>query len=146
VLGRELMPWQQTAADLLNEHDAAGVRCRPFVVVTIQRQAGKTTWLLAEALERCLFGGPFRRVWYTAQNGQYAREKWGELVAELTGPGAPLRRQITPKFTNGTERLVFPKARRCARSRRPRTRCTACNPTWSSSMKPGNTTPSAAPS
>lgn len=108
VLGRQLMPWQATAADLLNEHDGHGTRTRPFVVVTIQRQAGKTTWLLAEALERCLFGGPFRRVWYTAQNGQYAREKWGELVAELTGPGAPLRRQIQVKLTNGAERLVFP--------------------------------------
>ena len=107
VLGRELMPWQRQASQLLNEHNA-GVRTRPFTVVTIQRQAGKTTWLLAEALERCLFGGPFRRVWYTAQNGQYAREKWGELVAELTGPGAPLRRQIQSKFTNGTERLIFP--------------------------------------
>jgi hypothetical protein len=108
VLGRELMPWQRTASDLLNEHNGAGVRTRPFVVVTIQRQAGKTTWLLAEALERCLFGGPFRRVWYTAQNGQYAREKWGELVAELTGPGAPLRGKIEIKLSNGTERLVFP--------------------------------------
>jgi hypothetical protein len=107
VLGRELMPWQRQASQLLNEHNA-GVRTRPFTVVTIQRQAGKTTWLLAEALERCLFGGPFRRVWYTAQNGQYAREKWGELVAELTGPGAPLRRKIESKFTNGTERLIFP--------------------------------------
>jgi hypothetical protein len=108
VLGRPLLPWQRLAADLLNEHDAAGVRTRPFVVVTIQRQAGKTTWLLAEALERCLFGGPYRRVWYTAQNGQYAREKWGELAEQLTGPGAPLRKHITAKLTNGTERLVFP--------------------------------------
>jgi hypothetical protein len=108
VLGRELMPWQQMAADLLNEHDGHGIRVRPFVTVTIQRQAGKTTWLLAEALERCLFGPPFRRVWYTAQNGQYAREKWGELAEELAGPGAPLRRQIRAKFTNGTERLIFP--------------------------------------
>jgi len=107
VLGRELMPWQRRASQLLNEH-RGGVRTRPFTVVTIQRQAGKTTWLLAEALERCLFGGPFRRVWYTAQNGQYAREKWGELVAELTGPGAPLRRQLECKYTNGTERLIFP--------------------------------------
>jgi hypothetical protein len=101
------MPWQRQASDLLNEH-TGGVRAHPFTVVTIQRQAGKTTWLLAEALDRCLFGGPFRRVWYTAQNGQYAREKWSELVAELTAPGAPLRRQVQAKLTNGTERLIFP--------------------------------------
>jgi hypothetical protein len=102
------MPWQRLATDLLNEHNAAGHRSRPFTVVTIQRQAGKTTWLLAEALERCLFGEPFRRVWYTAQNGQYAREKWGELVEQLTGPGAPMRNHIKAKYTNGTERLIFP--------------------------------------
>jgi hypothetical protein len=108
VLGRDLMPWQRSAADLLNEHDPAGVRLRPFTVVTIQRQAGKTTWLLAEALDRCLFGRPFTRVWYTAQTGQYAREKWGELAAELLGPGSALRGRVQAKYTNGTERLVFP--------------------------------------
>jgi phage terminase large subunit-like protein len=102
------MPWQQIAADLLNEHDGTGTRTRAFTVITIQRQAGKTTWLLAEALDRCLFGPPRRRVWYTAQNGQYAREKWGELAEELTGPSSPLRHRVQAKYTNGTERLVFP--------------------------------------
>src|SRR6478752_9550270 len=75
LLGRPFMPWQHTAAALLNEHDGAGVRTNPFLVLTVQRQAGKTSWLLAEAVERCMVGLPDRRVWYTAQNGQYAREK-----------------------------------------------------------------------
>lgn len=108
LLGRPFMPWQRTAADLLNEHDGNGVRTNPFVVCTIQRQAGKTSWLLAEAVERCMVGLPDRRVWYTAQNGQYAREKWGELVAELMRPGAPLRNHVVVKSTNGAERLIFP--------------------------------------
>lgn len=108
LLRRPFMPWQHAAADLLNEHDGAGVRTNPFVVCTIQRQAGKTSWLLAEAVERCMLGLPDRRVWYTAQNGQYAREKWGELVAELMRPGAPLRNHVVVKSTNGAERLIFP--------------------------------------
>ena len=104
VLGRPLMPWQRTASGLLNEH-RNGRRVNRFVVVTIQRQAGKTTWLLAEAVERCLFT-PGRRVWYTAQSGQYARDKWAELVDELKG--SPLGPRLTIKLTNGSERIVFP--------------------------------------
>lgn len=107
ILGRPFMPWQRTASALLNEHHG-GRRIHPFVVVTIQRQAGKTSWLLAEALERCLFGGPRRRVWYTAQSGQYARDKWGELVDEITATGSPLRSRVTVKLTNGSERVTFP--------------------------------------
>src|SRR4029077_16346888 len=101
------MPWQLLASDLVNEH-VNGLRTRPFVVVTIQRQAGKTTWLLARALERCLFGAPFRRVWYTAQNGQYAREKWGELAEQLVGHNSPPRKHVRAKYPNGPDRLISP--------------------------------------
>jgi phage terminase large subunit-like protein len=106
VLARPFMPWQRRASALLNEHDGRGRRTRRFVVVTIQRQAGKTSWLLAEAVERCLFGLPRRRVWYTAQNGQYARDKWGELVEELVA--SPLGDRLDVKLTNGSERVTFP--------------------------------------
>jgi hypothetical protein len=90
----------------LNEHNGDGVRANRFVVVTIQRQAGKTAWLLAEAVDRCLFGAPRRQVWYTAQTGQYARDKWAELVAELRA--SPLAAQVRVKQTNGSERIIFP--------------------------------------
>ena len=106
ALGRPFMPWQQVAAGLIGEHDR-GRRVHPLTVITIQRQAGKTTLLLAVAVDRCLFQ-PGARVWYTAQNGMYAREKWGELVTELTGPGSPFAGLLTVKLSAGSEKLIFP--------------------------------------
>lgn len=100
------MPWQRLASRLVNEHDGTGRRLRPFIIVTIQRQAGKTTWLLSEAVDRCMFGPPRQRVWYTAQTGQVARDKWDELVDELER--SPLAGQVTTKRTNGSERITFP--------------------------------------
>lgn len=104
------MPWQRTASALLNERNALGVRRNPFVVVTIQRQAGKTSWLLAECLDRCLFDGPRRRVWYTAQNGQYARDQWAELVEQLMAPDSPMAGRLRVARRAGSECLTFPNA------------------------------------
>jgi hypothetical protein len=108
AFGRPFMPWQRVASALLNERDPTGRRRHSFVTVTIQRQAGKTAWVLAEVLDRCLFAGPSRRVWYTAQNGQYAREIWSELVAELRGDTSPLAGRTQLAKSNGAECLTFP--------------------------------------
>ena len=103
------MPWQATASRLINLRDpATGLRAHPFVVITIQRQAGKTSLVLAEVLDRCLFGGPRRRVWYTAQNGQYARDAWAEVVDELSGPGSPLAGRLRVRRQSGGEVALFP--------------------------------------
>jgi len=103
------MPWQRRGSLLLNERDRfTGQRTNSFTVVTIQRQAGKTSWVMAEVLDRCLFDGPGRRVWYTAQNGQYAREKWSELVDALNAPGSPLAGRLRVKRTGGGESATFP--------------------------------------
>jgi hypothetical protein len=107
AFGRPFMPWQRQASDLLNERRPDGRRAHPFAVVTVPRQAGKTTWLLGEAVERCLMA-PGSRVWYTAQNGQYAREKWRELVDELRAPGNPLAGRLRVKLTGGGESATFP--------------------------------------
>ena len=105
AFGRPLMPWQRQASQLLNEHNG-GRRARPFTVVTIQRQAGKTTWLLAEALERCLFAGPpglVHRAERAVRPGEVGRA--GRRAAPPRRAAAP---QDRVKFTNGTERLIFP--------------------------------------
>jgi hypothetical protein len=107
AFGRPFMPWQRQASDLLNERLPGGRRAHPFTVVTVPRQAGKTTWLLGEAVERCLMS-PGARVWYTAQNGQYAREKWRELVDELRRPGSPLAGRLRVKLAGGGESCTFP--------------------------------------
>jgi hypothetical protein len=101
------MPWQRVASDLLNERLPDGRRAHSFAVVTVPRQSGKTTWLLGEALERCLMS-PGARVWYTAQNGQYAREKWKQLVDELHRPGSPLAGRLRVKLAGGGESATFP--------------------------------------
>jgi hypothetical protein len=107
AFGRPFMPWQRAASDLLNERRPDGRRAHSFAVVTVPRQAGKTTWLLGEAVERCLIT-PGSRVWYTAQNGQYAREKWRELVDELRRPGSPLAGRLSVKLAGGGESATFP--------------------------------------
>lgn len=105
VLHRPFLPWQHTAAALIGEH-TRGRRVHQLVVVTIQRQAGKTTLLFGDAVERCMTT-PGYRVFYTAQTGQYAREKWQEVAEQLTGPASPIRRYVRARYTNGAERLVF---------------------------------------
>jgi hypothetical protein len=106
AFGRPFMPWQETASHLLNVRGPGGRRRFPFVTVTIQRQAGKTTWLLAEALDRCLFGPPRQQCWYTAQNGQYARDKWEEMLDELIG--TPIGSRLRVSRRNGAEAITFP--------------------------------------
>jgi hypothetical protein len=106
-LGRPLMPWQRLVADVGGEVDDAGLFVYPLVVVTVQRQAGKTALDLAQSVQRCL-AGPRRKVWHTAQTGQEARKKWRELADELVA--TDLGRRVVagkPKRGAGSEVLTF---------------------------------------
>lgn len=106
ALGRSLMPWQRYVADVGGEVDERGLFVYPLVVVTVQRQAGKTTLDLAQSVQRCL-QGERRKVWHTAQTGQDARKKWGELVDDIVA--SPLASLVVgkPKRSNGSEALEF---------------------------------------
>jgi phage terminase large subunit-like protein len=77
-LGTPLMPWQRHVVDVALEIDpATGLLAYRTVVVTVPRQAGKTTLLLSVMTHRAL--GPFggnQRIVYTAQTAQDARHKW----------------------------------------------------------------------
>lgn len=98
------MPWQSAAAGLIGEVDAAGRHTFPLVVITVPRQAGKTTILGANDVHRCLTAGR-RKVWRTAQTGQDARKKWLEVAdAVRASPLAPL---VEVKRTNGAEAILF---------------------------------------
>lgn len=108
ALGWQFMPWQRRATATLNTTDDAGRRIHPFFVLTVQRQTGKTTWLMTEAVQRCVMGPPHQRVWYTAQSGLYAREKWAELAHRLLAAGSPFAGYVAAKWTNGSECLTFP--------------------------------------
>jgi len=75
-LGTPLMPWQRQVVDTALEIDpATGLLAYRTVVVTVPRQAGKTTLLLSVMTWRAL-QWPNQRIVYTAQTAQDARHKW----------------------------------------------------------------------
>lgn len=79
-LGTPLMPWQRYVSDVALEVDPeTGLLVYREIVLTVPRQSGKTTLLLAIMVQRALatqsLGGP-QVIDYTAQNRLYARKKW----------------------------------------------------------------------
>jgi hypothetical protein len=79
LLGMPLMPWQRYVADVAGEVDARGRYVHPLVVVSVPRQSGKSSLMLAQGLQRAL-QAPARKVWHTAQSGRHANEKQREFV------------------------------------------------------------------
>lgn len=70
--GRPLMPWQQRAVDVALEYDPeTGLNRYGTVVLTVQRQAGKTT-LVGGLADRACLSRPGGRAWITMQNGKTA--------------------------------------------------------------------------
>lgn len=110
ALGRRpFLEWQHRTADLIAEFDpATKLLTRPTVVLTVQRQAGKTELVKALIVDRCLMHGAGQRVWYTAQSGQYARDKWAEVVNELSAKDSPLAGYVAARWAKGDEILTFP--------------------------------------
>ena len=105
AMGVPLMPWQRMAADVALEIDASGRFVYHDVVITVPRQSGKTTVTLALGLHR-LLTTPEGKIWYTAQTGQAARERF---LQELV----PRVQRSLPGVTDlkrgaGDTRLLFP--------------------------------------
>lgn len=103
VLGTPLLPWQREVVDVAGEHDPAGVPYYREVRVTVPRQQGKTTLILAAIVDRCLAFDRPQRVVYTAQDRNHAREKWSEHVELLDR--SPLRRLYRVRRSNGSEAI-----------------------------------------
>lgn len=103
-LGTPLIPWQQYVADVAGERRADGSYEYQIVIVTVPRQTGKTTLLRAVGTQRCLICG--RDVFYTAQTGKDARERWSDLVKILRVNGA-LKDRITITLRGGSEAVTF---------------------------------------
>lgn len=104
-LGQPLLPWQRYVADVALEVDERGLFVYSTVLITVPRQAGKTTMDLAASIQNALMGRN-RRTWYTAQSGQHATEKFLEMV-ELWESSAI--RQLAPRArrSNGSAGLPF---------------------------------------
>jgi len=100
------MPWQETVVQTALELEN-GVPAYREIVLTVPRQSGKTTLLLAMVLHRALrWGGP-QRIAYTAQTGHDARQKllddWVPLLER--SPFAPLVERVYR--ANGDEAIIF---------------------------------------
>lgn len=106
ALGWPLMPWQEIVADVANEVDADGLFVYGAVVITVPRQSGKTTLTGANAQHRAIYR-PRRRIWYTAQTREIARD-W--LLNEHA-PGleqSPLKPYAKIRRAQGSEGITYP--------------------------------------
>lgn len=105
------MPWQQLVADVaLEVDDRTGRLAYDELGLTVPRQQGKSTFILAKATHRCTatkFFGRRQRLVYTAQTRQKAREKWEEdFVAELEASSV-FRNRVQVHKGNGNEHVRF---------------------------------------
>lgn len=107
ALGRPYIPVQRYAADVALEIDPAnGQFWYDLVIVTMQRQVGKTVWDQSLHVQNCTMG-PNRRTWYTAQTGAHATKKFLEMmeVWDTSDLLRPMARK--PRRSNGSARLHF---------------------------------------
>ena len=99
------MQWQRDVADVAYEIDPdTGRLVYREIRLTVPRQSGKTTLMLAAMAHRCIAMGPRQRVGYTAQTGKDARLKWeDEHVPVLER--SPMASLMQVRRTNGSEAI-----------------------------------------
>lgn len=105
-LGQPFMPWQQLVADVAGELRPDGNPAYPMVVVTVQRQAGKSHLAMAQTGERAFSRSRFR-AWYTAQTGGDARDQFLKFDEEVV-TGTALEAVVKTLRGNGHEVMKFP--------------------------------------
>lgn len=106
ALGQPLMPHQQLIADVAGELLPNGLPAFREIVVTIMRQQGKTTLLLAHAVERCTLRGKVQKVAYTAQTGSDARKKLLDDQLPILD-ASPFAGQFRPSRANDNVAVVW---------------------------------------
>lgn len=105
ALGTSLLSHQSYAAEVGTELLPDGRYHYPVVVWSVPRQSGKTTGIRAVGVDRGLSRDDCG-VFYTAQTGKDARERWQDAVkAVKSSPLAPL---ATFRSAAGAERIVWP--------------------------------------
>lgn len=111
LLGKPLFPWQQQVADVVMELDpATGLLVYREWGLTVPRQSGKTTLVLAKSIQRAMATrhfGPRQRIVYTAQTRKDARLKWEEDFVEDLNASRNLRGKYKVIKSNGREHVKF---------------------------------------
>lgn len=110
------MPWQQHVVDVVLEIDAGtGRLVYNEFRLTVPRQSGKSTLLLAKALHRASatqFFGSRQQIMYSAQTRKDSRRKWEEdYLATVKGSRA-FRGRVVEHLGNGNEHMRFPNGSR----------------------------------
>lgn len=110
-LGTPFMPWQQYVADVILEVDPiSGLLAYSEFGLTVPRQSGKSTFVLAKVVHRASatdFFGPRQRMVYTAQTRHKAREKWEEDFAGALQASRIFAPKIKIHLGNGNEHIRF---------------------------------------
>jgi hypothetical protein len=104
ALGTPFMPWQRYVADVAGELNPDGSYHYKVVVVSVPRQSGKTTLMRAVGTDRAISRDGLG-VFYTAQTGKDARERWKDLVKAIKA--SPLQGMVRVRSAAGAERVVF---------------------------------------
>ncbi len=116
LIGKPFMPWQQHVADVILEIDpVTGRLAYDEFGLTVPRQSGKSTFILAKSTHRASatkFFGPRQRLVYTAQTRQKAREKWEEDYAADLMAARAFAAKILVHKGNGNEHIRFPNGSR----------------------------------
>lgn len=106
-LGTPLMPWQRQVADAALEIDPdTGRLVYREVGLTVPRQSGKTTLILALAVHRALAMGAPQRIVYTAQTRADARKKWEDDHLPIL-QGSPFGAFFHPRKSAGNEAFLW---------------------------------------
>jgi len=115
-IGTPFMPWQQYVADVALEIDPdTGRLAYSKFGLTVPRQSGKTTLVLAKAVHRGMateFFGRRQKIVYTAQTREKAREKWEEDFATVLEENRYFGPKIKVQKRNGSEHIRFPNSTR----------------------------------
>ena len=123
-LGKPLMPWQRHAVDVALEYDPlTGELWYEEVDITVPRQSGKTTLILALFIWRCIYMAQRlnepQTCTYLAQTGKHARRKLErefiptlrrsrglrEVPHSRSRPVKPT--DWKPSMNNGSEHILF---------------------------------------
>lgn len=110
VLGHPLMPWQWQVVRTALEVDDRGRLAYRDVVLTVPRQQGKTTLMLALILARALFHSR-QHIVYCAQSALDARKKWeADWLPAIEQ--SPIGSLVRVRRAPGDEGLWFPNGSR----------------------------------
>jgi phage terminase large subunit-like protein len=106
-IGLPLMPWQRYVVDVALEIDPdTGLLAYREIILTVPRQSGKSTLILAVGGHRSLGFGPRQTIRYGAQTRNDARQKWEDDYVEIL-EASPLKRLFRVRKTNGNEAIMW---------------------------------------